>query len=1286
MQFRFFVRLAAAVAASVVLGSAVAAPLAAQGSDVDIIVGVVKDKAGKPVFGAKVEATSISTDVTRTYTTKADGRFLIQFYQGDGQYRVTVSAIGHAPYIANVTRQADDDRIDFNVTLDEQAVHLQDLVASGNRRPNLDQLNGAGVGSSERNMSGDQAMHLPIDASDLSMLAALAPGVVFTAATDSSASTFSVGGQSAASNSYVVDGVTTSNTSIPQDAVRSTRVITNTYDVSRGGFAGGQVSVSTKGGSNRVQGSLSSNLQDKNLSWGEAQDNPFTAGNTQERFGGGFGGPIQRNKTFLFGSFTVGRQINPNASLDAADPTTLLRLGASPDSVAVFNTLVNATGLPGQVGAIDPNRSSDNFTGTLRFDWNAGNIHIVTLTANVGMTSQDPTVAGQTSLAQEGGTQDGNTGGFNLLVASRFGRWVNQYRSGVSYNHSDSKPFLFVPVGRVTNESALDSVVAVTTLGFGGNSGLPRTSTTKSGEVFDEISWLPGRATHRFALGVDVIDQTFSQDQTNNQFGTYTYESLADFANNDASSFTRTLIPSVRSGGVINESVYLSDAWRPRSPQQNGGGGSNGAGGAAGGPGGDNGGGRGAGRNGGGGGGGGFGRGGGGSNFQLQYGVRLEHTSYTGAPALNQDVYNEFHVRTDQLPSETYVSPRIGFSYSIASAEQNGNAQRGFSAPAWTFRGGLGVFRGTMPNTLPGTAQAQSGLVGSNTQINCVGAAVPQPDWQDFAADPSSIPDECINNASTPIITGRPTVTTYDKTYGAPKTKRASLGLSKRVTSRINLGIDASYIRGVGQAASKDLNLNETSRFTISNEDNRPVYADPTQIVPTTGQVPLAASRIDPTYGAVSSVFSGLENETKQVTFNLSGTTTKQIQLSLAYTLMYAQDEGGSGGGFGVTSNLTAGDPNVFTWAPSSNQRRHNFQATVSWPVTPAIELTTVASMTSGTPYTPTVIGDINGDGSRGDDRAFIYNPATTADTAISNGMSRLLASTSGNARACLTSQMGTIAGRNTCVGPWSPNMSIQMNWRPSFFERRLQISFSTVNMLGGLDELVNGDNNLKGWGGNARPSSQLLTVNGFDPSTGQFKYIVNDRFGNTSGSATAQVRPFQIGMQLRYAIGYDPRTLQIQQLGKGSGNALQDMLKRLRDSVPNLARQTLIRKDSLVLTVEQVKQLTAVADSADAKLQPVLAQFQAVMTKMGTNIDFVRLGQETRPITDSLRAEQTQTRVAVQRILSDVQWSLLPEAVRNPPGGGINIFGGGRGGPGGAGGAGGGGGGRRGGGGGEEE
>jgi hypothetical protein len=670
-------------------------PAAAQGGNVDIISGAVTDQAGKPVPNATVEALSIETDVTRKTMTDAKGHYILFFNDGGGQYRVTARAIGHSPFIQNVSRQPDDDRITLDISLGAQAVRLQDLVANANRRPDLSGNDRPTAGETSMFITGDQAMRLPIDASDLASLAALAPGVIFTAGTDSTAATFSVLGQGADANSYQINGMTTSSTTVPQDAVRTARVITNTYDVARGGFAGGQVSVTSKGGSNRVSGSMSSRFQNQDLSWGGSTSNVFQSGSTNEQVGVGFGGPLKRNKTFLFGSLQVNRRLSPLASLNLADDATLLRLGASPDSVSQFTSKVGELGLTGLAGNIDPNRTNDQLHSLNRFDWNMGQSHIITVSASFGVNAQDPTRIGATQLQQVGGNTNATNGSLSVQVASRVGRWVNQFRGGGSINDSHSDPFLVAPVGRVTNQSTLDSgQIAVTTFGFGGNAGLPQHNNAGNVEFTSELSVLPGNATHRFAMGLYAFGSHFNQDVTNNRYGTYTYNSLADFENNVPSQFTRTLQPTIRAGGAWNEAVYLSDAWRPRSTRRGRGADSAGAAGrdGSGGSRGGGGGGGGRGGRGGRGGGGGFGTtGGGNTNFQLIYGVRLEHSSFTGAPALNDSVFHEFGVRTDQLPSEVYVSPRIGFSYSIPRPEQQGASQRGFAPPLLTIRGGAGM-------------------------------------------------------------------------------------------------------------------------------------------------------------------------------------------------------------------------------------------------------------------------------------------------------------------------------------------------------------------------------------------------------------------------------------------------------------------------------------------------------------------------------------------------------------------------------------------------------------------
>ena len=1225
MPMRCVARPLGTLMALVALVAGAVRPATAQtGSAVDVITGTVSDATGKGVAGAIIEAYSIESQVTKKTTSNDKGRYTIFFNDGTGQYRVTVRQIGKQPFIHNVSRQADDDRIVLNVKLGEKPVVLQDITSRAGRQPQGNANDRPTPGSTERNISADQAAKLPIDASDLAALAALAPGVVVTPGSDSTGASFSVAGQSTSQNSFVVDGSSMSggNSSLPQDAIRGTRVITSTYDVARGQFSGGQVSATTRGGSNVTQGSISANLQDRHLAWGAATDNVFTAGQTSEQLGGGFGSPIKKDKLFLYGAVQLNRALAPIATLEAADATTLARLGASADSVARFITLANATGLTERAGSIDPHRTTNRMTGTLRFDWNVADRHTVTLRGDLNLNGSDPTRISATQLPQVGGTQTGSGGGVQLAVASRFGTALtNELRVYGSTNTSNSEGFLTVPTGRVQNFSTLaDGSVSTSTFGFGGNSGLPQHNTTRALEISEEVSLLPAGGAHRLRLGVLTNRSHFDQDGTSNRWGTYFYNSLADFASNTPASFSRTLQPTIRTGSATNSAVYLSDVWRPSQ------------------------------------------------NLQLTLGGRFERSGFTGAPARNAAVERIFGVRTDLLPSENYFTPRLGFSWTIPASEQQGQGQRGFSPPKLVVRGGAGVFRGTIPSTLPGTAQAQAGFPTTETQLSCVGLNVPRPDWNSFATDPSALPTQCIGGGSSPILTGRPSVTMYDEHYGAAKTYRGSLGFTRRFWNSWALNVDASLVRGVGQSASRDLNLNATARFTIGEEQNRPVFADPTQIVALTGAIPLSASRLDVNYGTVNRVFSTLENQTRQITAGIAAFTRRGALINFNYTLMYAKDQGGASGGFGG-GNSTAGDPNVYEWARSSSDRRHNVQLNVTWPFNQGLELTAIGSLVSGTPYTPMVGSDVNGDGSR-NDRAYIFNPATAVDPDVAAAMTRLLSSTSGSGRACLESQFGNIAGRNSCRGPWTPQFNLQVNWRPETFGRRMTISFATVNLLGGLDELVHGADEIKGWGGNSRPDATLLTVKGFDAATNRFSYVVNERFGATSAAATSIRSPFQLRATGRYTIGQaQGRDLLRGGFGGGGagaaaggapgGNFAQQFLARIRDAAPNAVKAALQRKDSLALSPDQIAKLQAIVESGDVRITPLLTDFEAELKRAGANPDFAALMPKLRPILAAIQQEQTTDRDRAKAILTDVQWALLPENVRNPQAG---MFGGQRG------------------------
>jgi hypothetical protein len=108
----------AALTLALMLAFAVPAALEAQvGSSTDIITGHVRGEGGRPLEGARVEVTSVETQVVRTKLTNASGQYTVVFPDGGGQYVVVVRFLGMAPQTIRVTRQADEDRLVADASL-----------------------------------------------------------------------------------------------------------------------------------------------------------------------------------------------------------------------------------------------------------------------------------------------------------------------------------------------------------------------------------------------------------------------------------------------------------------------------------------------------------------------------------------------------------------------------------------------------------------------------------------------------------------------------------------------------------------------------------------------------------------------------------------------------------------------------------------------------------------------------------------------------------------------------------------------------------------------------------------------------------------------------------------------------------------------------------------------------------------------------------------------------------------------------------------------------------------
>ncbi|NUS46325.1 MAG: hypothetical protein HOQ15_01895 [Gemmatimonadaceae bacterium] len=1202
------------------------------GSTTDIIMGRVIGADSAPVIGARIEVTSAETGITRRKTTNERGEFSIIFPDGGGSYTLRANFIGYAPYSVAVQRQADEDRLEVVVRLTRNPQVLQTVTVRANNNRDTQQDRPT-PGSTERNLTPAQLDRLPVDKGDLASVATLAPGVVGTAATDSTPATFSVAGQPTNQNQITLDGLSFGSGTVPQEAVRSTRVITSTYDVSRGQFTGGQVASTTRGGTNNVQGTVSYALRDPSLEFVDESSASFGQKYQQNSVSFGVGGPMVQDEVFVFGAASLSRRTNPLSSLTAADALTLARLGASPDSVQRFLARINSYGVGATVPGIPDQRLADQASAIVRLDWSLGDEHTLTLRGDWRGALQDGTRISAFSVPSTGGNLRTMGGGIMATLTSTVGRFINEGRIYQSSDRQNTEPYLTAPIGRVTVASVLATgEQSLTNLQFGGNPSLPQETHGRLLEATDELSWVSAGGAHRFKLGALLNADRSTVGQIANRYGSFFYSSLADLDANTPSQFTRTIAGRDRLAGSNNVALYLGDAWRTSSA------------------------------------------------LQMTYGLRVEGTRFPNEPALNPDVETLFGRRTDRTPSEVHASPRVGFTYFVgapstlagrgAPADAGGGRPgggpggfAGFNQGSWILRGGIGEFRGRISSNLVASAVEATGLPGGQSTLTCIGAAVPTPDWGAYLADASSIPTQCVAAGPTPPPTAfgqRRNVTLFSDDFGAPKVWRSSLGASRRFWERYNFSIDGSFAYGISQIGSRDLNLDAAPKFTLGVE-GRPVYAPASSIVPGTGATTINASRLHPEYGVVSELTSQQRSTSTQVTVSVGGLTLQGIMLGASYTYLRSRDQqngfGVGGGGFGGSS--TAGDPNVLEWGTSDLERRHSVLATMTYPVRAWLDLTAIGRLTAGQAFTPTVSGDVNGDGSR-NDRAFIYDPANPAiqgDTALVNGMTRLLANGSSAARDCLLGQLGGMAGRNSCASPWTPALDLQMNFKPSAFglDRRFTLSLQLQNALVGLDQLLHGADNLHGWGQPVFPDRTLLFVRGFDPATDRFRYQVNEHFGVANGRNSAYRIPFQIGLQGRLTIGQDPRSQQVRQIfGGANGRAAtrEDYKARMQRLVPNPFLTTISLDDSLKLglTPEQKTHLLALSDSLAPRVDKLVGEIADMLAGAGSNPDpqviFARMSGKT----NEGRKLAEQAIAQLQAAVTPEQWAKLPDSVKSLP------------------------------------
>jgi hypothetical protein len=315
------------------------------------ISGTVKDPSGAVVPNAKITVTNKETGAARTTMSDSMGNYHVAAL-AVGPYEVRVVMEGFAVGPAHAVNLAVGEDAVVDVVL---SVGSPDFAVSVLDATPL-------VNTTTSSISGfvneQEVKDLPLNGRSFDNLITLNPGainyVLKSANTSTSnGNTFSVAGRRPGDNILLLNGVEYTGSSqlavtpggvsgelLGIDAVREFNVLTETYSAEYGKRAGAQVTVITQSGSNNLHGSLFEFLRNSALDSRSFLDQANVPPFRRNQFGGALGGPVKKDRLFLFGNYEGFRQSLAVSSLSVV-PDAQARLGNLPNAAGQYVPVAN---------------------------------------------------------------------------------------------------------------------------------------------------------------------------------------------------------------------------------------------------------------------------------------------------------------------------------------------------------------------------------------------------------------------------------------------------------------------------------------------------------------------------------------------------------------------------------------------------------------------------------------------------------------------------------------------------------------------------------------------------------------------------------------------------------------------------------------------------------------------------------------------------------------------------------------------------------------------------------
>lgn len=299
------------------------------------IVGTVTDQTGAAIPNVNVRLVNEATQFTRIAPTNDNGQY-VAYSVPTGAYTITVEQTGFQKLVRSGVQltAADTLTIDLQLTLGSVEQTIQVTAETP-----LLQAQTATVSALVTNQ---QVIEMPLNGRTFTALLKLSPGAYTGSSANLTTSPYamrgdtniSVNGSSAQNNSYLIDGMVNRNLwlstliMVPTiDSVQEVRMLTSNYSAEYGAAAGAVTIVQTKSGTNQWHGSgyefFRNDKLDANTFFNNRGGVERPAFRRNE-FGGTIGGPLRRDRTFIFGDYQ-GIRLRQPRTVVATIPTLAQR-------------------------------------------------------------------------------------------------------------------------------------------------------------------------------------------------------------------------------------------------------------------------------------------------------------------------------------------------------------------------------------------------------------------------------------------------------------------------------------------------------------------------------------------------------------------------------------------------------------------------------------------------------------------------------------------------------------------------------------------------------------------------------------------------------------------------------------------------------------------------------------------------------------------------------------------------------------------------------------------------